>query len=70
MSLYLDLKSAITKAGFKLYQVNDELNRRNGTNYSFQNFSNRLRKANFRYDQVQQILDIVGYDIIWVKRDD
>ena len=68
MSLYLDLKSAITLSGWKLYQVNDELNRRNGTNYSFQNFSNRLRKANFRYREVQQILDIVGFDIKWVRR--
>lgn len=68
MSLYLDLKAAITSSGMKLYQVNDELNRRNNTNLSFQNFSNRLRKSIFRYDEVVQILDIVGYDITWVKR--
>ena len=68
MSLYLDLKAAITSSGMKLYQVNDELNRRNNTNLSFQNFSNRLRKSIFRYDEVVQILDIVGYDIVWVKR--
>lgn len=68
MSLYLDLKAAITSSGMKLYEVNDELNRRNNTNLSFQNFSNRLRKSIFRYDEVVQILDIVGYDITWVKR--
>jgi len=68
MSLYLDLKAAITSSGMKLYQVNDELNRRNNTDLSFQNFSNRLRKSIFRYDEVVQILDIVGYDITWVKR--
>lgn len=68
MSLYLDLKAAITSSGMKLYQVNDELNRRNNTNLSFQNFSNRLRKSIFRYEEVVQILDIIGYDIQWVKR--
>ena len=68
MSLYLDLKAAITSSGMKLYEVNDELNRRNNTDLSFQNFSNRLRKSIFRYDEVVQILDIVGYDITWVKR--
>lgn len=68
MSLYLDLKAAITASGLKLYQINDELNRRNGTDLSFQNFSNRLRKSIFRYDEVIQILDIAGYDVKWVKR--
>ena len=68
MSLYLDLKAAITSSGMKLYEVNDELNRRNGTDYGFQNFSNRLRKSIFRYEEVVQILDIIGYDIQWVKR--
>ena len=68
MSLYHDLKAAITASGLKLYQVNDELNRRNGTDYSFQNFSNRIRKGKFKYIEVEQILDIAGYDIQWVKR--
>lgn len=69
MSLYFDLKSAIISAGFKLYQVNDALNARHGTNNSFQNFSNRIREGKFKYVEVEEILDIVGYDIQWVKRE-
>lgn len=68
MSLYYDLKAAITSSGLKLKDVNDELNRRHGTDLSFQNFSNRLRKGKFQYVEVEEILNILGYDIIWQKR--
>ena len=45
-------------------QVNDELNRRHGTNFTFQNFSNRFRKETFTYNEVEEILDIIGYQIV------
>lgn len=66
--LYADLKTAIAASGMKLYQVNDELNRRNNTSLGFQNFSNRLRKGSFRYHEVAMILDIIGFDVLWSKR--
>lgn len=67
MSLKNDLKAIITKQGFTMSQVNDELNRRHGTNLSFQNFSNRMRKESFSYNEVVEILDVVGYSVEWVK---
>lgn len=67
-NLTLDLKTAITMSGMKLYQVNDELNRRNGTSLGYQNFSNRLQKGSFRYHEVAQILDVIGFDVVWSKR--
>ena len=48
--------------------LKDELNRRHGTNLSFQNFSNRFRKESFSYNEVSEILDIIGYKIEWCKR--
>lgn len=68
MSLKFNLKAAITQQGFTLSQVNEELNKRHNTNLGFQNFSNRLRNETFKYNEVEEILDIVGYDIQWVKR--
>ena len=62
-----ELKGLIISQGFALSQVNDELNRRHGTNLSFQNFSNRFRKESFSYNEVSEILDIIGYRIEWVK---
>lgn len=69
MSFRDDLKSLIVKSGFTLSQVNEELNKRHGTTLGFQNFSNRLRGEKFKYTEVIEILDIIGYDVQWVKRD-
>lgn len=66
MSLKNDLKSVIAKQGFTIKQVNDELNRRHGTEYTSQNFSNRLRKETFSYSEVVEILDVIGYRVEWV----
>ena len=62
------LKGLIISQGFTMSQVNDELNRRHGTNLSFQNFSNRFRKESFSYNEVSEILDIIGYEIEWCKK--
>lgn len=64
-----DLKAVIMKSGYTMAQINDELNKRHNTNLGYQNFSNRLSKETFKYNEVLEILDIVGYDIQWVKRD-
>ena len=63
-----ELKGLIISQGFTMSQVNDELNRRHETNLSFQNFSNRFRKESFSYNEVSEILDIIGYKIEWCKK--
>ena len=68
MSLKNDLKGIIVKQGFTMSQVNDELNRRHGTSLSFQNFSNRFRKESFSYNEVVEILDVVGYRVEWIRK--
>ncbi|MCM1222894.1 MAG: LLM class flavin-dependent oxidoreductase [Lachnospiraceae bacterium] len=69
MSYKNDLKAVIVKSGYTMAQVNDELNRRHNTKLGYQNFSNRLSKETFKYNEILEILDIIGYDIQWVKRD-
>lgn len=69
MSFRDDLKSIIIKSGWTLSNVNDELNKRHGTSLGFPNFSNRLRGETFKYTEVLEILDIIGYDVQWIKRD-
>ena len=69
MSLYLDLKSLIVKSGFSIKSVNDQLNLRNGTDYSFQNLSRKIRHETLRYSEVEEILDVIGYKVIWVEKE-
>lgn len=64
-----DLKAVIMKSGYTMAQINDELNKRHNTNLGYQNFSNRLSKETFKYNEILEILDIIGYDIQWIKRD-
>lgn len=63
------LKGLIISQGFTMSQVNDELNRRHGTGFSFQNFSNRFRKESFSYVEIEEILDVVGYRVEWVSKE-
>lgn len=63
-----ELKGLIISQGFTMSQVNDELNLRHGTNLSFQNFSNRFRKESFSYGEICEILDVIGYEVNWVKK--
>ena len=67
MELKSKLKAIIISQGFTMSQVNDELNRRQGTSFTFQNFSNRFRKETFSYSEIEEILNIVGYRIEWIK---
>lgn len=62
------LKGLIISQGFTMSKVNDELNRRHGTSLSFQNFSNRLRKESFSYAEIEEILDVIGYRVEWIKK--
>lgn len=67
MKLKDELKGLIISQGFTMSQVNDELNHRHETNFSFQNFSNRFRRETFTYNEVEEILGIIGYHTEWVK---
>ena len=67
MELKSKLKAIIISQGFTMSQVHSEINRRHGTNFTFQNFSNRFRKETFSYSEIEEILNIVGYHIEWIK---
>ena len=63
-----DLKVLIKSQGYSMSQVNDLLNQKHGTNFSIQNFSNKLRRESFSYNEDKEILGIIGYDIKWEKK--
>lgn len=69
MTYKQELKALAVKSSVKLSDIHNELNKRHNTNHGYQNFSNRLSNETFKYQEVVEILDILGYDIQWVKRD-
>jgi hypothetical protein len=70
-----EIKMIIEKGGYNITSLNDALNTLNNTNFSKQNLYNKIngdKDNNFtpqlKYSEILQIADILGYDIIWVKK--
>lgn len=68
MPLKEDLKAIIIKSGWTMTSVVEELNKRHNTNTSVQNFSSKMIRGTLKYSEVEEVLDIIGYDIVWTKR--
>lgn len=62
-----ELKALIIKSGWTMTQVVEELNKRYNRDTSVQNFSAKLKRESFKYTEVAEILDIIGYTITWTK---
>lgn len=68
MPLKDDLKAIIIKSGWTITAVVEELNKRHHTDTSVQNFSSKMIRGTLKYSEVEEVLDIIGYDISWNKR--
>ena len=62
------LKGLAISQGFSLTAVHLEFDKRKGKETTFQNFSNRLRREDFKYSEIEIILDIIGHKITWEKK--
>jgi hypoxanthine-guanine phosphoribosyltransferase len=70
MGIKEDIKSYIVKSGWTISKVQDELNKRNGTNFGMQNLSKKINNETLRYNEILQIADIIGYTIEWYQKKD
>ena len=68
MPLKKNLKSKIIKSGWTITSVVSEINKRNGTDYTVQNFSAKMSRGTLKYTEVEQVLDIIGFKISWVEK--
>ena len=67
MSIKNDIKSYIIKSGWTISKVQEELNKKNNTNYSVQNLSKKITNETLKYSEVLEIAEIIGYTITWNK---
>ena len=67
MYLRDDLKALIIKSGWTMTQVVDALNERYKRDISIQNFSSKLKRESLKYTEVQEVLEVLGYSIEWIK---
>ncbi len=68
MKLKDEIKGYIASSGWTITQITEELNRRNGTSYTMQNLSSKIRKESLKYHEILEIADIIGYEIVWNRK--
>lgn len=68
MAIKDDLKSYIVKKGYNVSKLNEELNKKNGTEQSVQNLNKKINNQTIRYTEVLEIAEVLGYKIEWVEK--
>lgn len=67
MPLKEDIKALIIKSGWTMTQIVNELNKKYNRNTTIQNFSSKLIRGTLKYSEVEEVLELLGYQIEWVK---
>lgn len=63
-----EIKSYITREGMTMTEVVELLADEHGWSSSVPNLSGKLRRGSLRYTEAVELADVLGYDLIWVKR--
>ena len=70
MNIRNEIKAQIIRAGMTMQQVVDLLSDEYGWSDSVSNFSNKLARGSFRYEEAVQLAEVLGYELVWQKRRD
>lgn len=68
MDIRNELKSYIVKEGLTMRELVDMLAYEYDWSDSVPNFSGKLSRGSLRYSEAVEMADVMGYDIVWVKR--
>ena len=68
MDIRNEIKSYIVREGITMRELVDMLADEYGWSDSLPNFSGKLRRGSLRYSEVLELADVMGYDIVWEKR--
>lgn len=68
MTIKDDLKSYIVKKGYNVSKLNEELNKKNGTDQSVQNLNKKINNETIRYNEVLEIAEVLGYELQWIEK--
>ncbi len=69
MSYRNEIKSYIVRAGFTMQEVVERLADDYGWSRSVSNFTAKLRRESLRYKEAVELADVLGYELVWKKRD-
>lgn len=63
MNVKEEIKVIIARRGTTLKKVCEVLSERTGKYYSYNNISNKLHRGTIKFDEVQQIFEILNYKL-------
>jgi DNA-binding transcriptional regulator GbsR (MarR family) len=67
MEVRNELKSLIAKNATTLKRVCEILTTKKGKSYIGNNITNKLRRKTIKFEEVQDILEVLGYHIEFIK---
>ena len=70
MNVRNEIKAQIICTGMTMQEVVDLLANEYGWSDSVSNLSAKLQRESIRYNEVVELADVLGYDIVWQKRRD
>lgn len=59
------IQIALIERNMKLTDLYDQLKEKYNKEYSLQNLSSKINRNTLKYSEVQEIADILQYDIVW-----
>lgn len=65
MSIKEQIKIALIQRNMTLTELYNQLKDKYNKDYSLQNLSSKINRNTLKYTEVQEIADILQYDIIW-----
>lgn len=68
MNIQREIKSYIVREGLSMREIVERLVVTHRWSGSLSNFSGKLQRGTLRYKEAEDIADVLGYDIVWIKR--
>ncbi len=68
MTIRKKIKNILTNEDLTIKGLAENLSQKKGTKINPDSISQKLLRDSIKYKDVEEILDILGYDIVFVKR--
>ncbi len=65
MNIKEQIKIALIQRNMTLTELYNQLKNKYNKDYSLQNLSSKINRNTLKYTEVQEIADILQYDIVW-----
>lgn len=68
INIHKNLKKTMAEEDITFVKVVELLNQKYDKNYSVANLHKKIKSKTVKYEEIEMILDILGYDLIWEKK--